>query len=1190
MKYEEAALNSAGTASEKFAIYQNSIEAAQERVKVAFEKFAQTLIDGGIIKGLSQIAEKAIDVLSFLAQARPYLQGIIQSLLVFKSLRIVASIVSGGEALQKLKEKLTNHTKAIKDALKWRTLLAQSSKMNKEADEASERAIRATEEATKLRQQADELAALAKFDNTKALEAGTVAEKAAGAEKQALKLKEEALTAATEAQTVATKASTAAINFWVAIVTIAITAIATVARVIEQERQAHLRNSETAREASKQYKETANSVKKLGDEYLELSKKITLSQEDIDKQKELQDQLLDYAKEINLPENTRIDIINLQNKSYSEQLGIIKQIHSEAVQMSEDEAKEAVVEAKRGMKTIGANAGGAYGIIGIGGAPDELELMTQRGFVFDTSYGQFLLEGKFADSADATAQAYLRLIDVKKQLERELTTDELKDSPLYKSIGMWMKDFEEGAKGYIATYQTLAQSSSYVQEAIKSTNVTDEASLDELIKNVQQKARDAGEDSEVYLQAIDTYLRSIYADAIAKSKQDTDDGTKANTAFKESFGSLQKELTKVRGAFDTLNSAINEYTQNGYISVDTFEKLLSTYPEYLKYLFDENGHIQDNTDALKENIKLKIYSEALASANDLINKVEAGDLSVLTNAIEKDTKARQENINAQLKELYVKINALGISEKQKKQLWAEVGYRLKLAEATASSLDSTKSATSSEDKYAKAVKYAQQVLQNKIDALKKEKEAIEKRNEEAQKEIDLMDKALSYAKDLASEKVSALEAEKQALKDKNSEKEKELELQKLEENLANAKRRKVRVYRQDIDKWVWQSDESEVAEAEKALEDFKLQQQTEAIDAEIKKWNEYIEKLGEVTTVYETEQKKLAFEQMSQYITQGGVNNRNLKQLEEFAKAYAKKQRQIANNTTDEIDKQIEKYEELKDKWGQIKTDYENAEDARIGYQLLGAQAEEAILNGRLDTYEEFKKKYDAYLDGQADKASSTATSVKNSLSEIMKAFGEFEDFEDTKYDDSKLWRNWIERFGGRSISEDKMIAGIKYLQGLNNQGKLLSREDIQAAVGEFLSTINGGSSSHTSSSGSTHGGGGGRVVYNKWTQQKYASGTKSSPRGIALTDENGLELRIPNKGNLRFLKEGTGVLPNNLTERVFAMASNPVSYARKVAESMSSKTTNNANRVISIGNITLPNVKDGESFVKELEIITQNR
>lgn len=1127
LKYEEAALNSAGTASQKFAIYQNSLEAAQERITNAFEKFSQTLIDSGTIKGLSQIAEKGIDVLSTLAKIRPVLQGILQILLVFKTLHFASMLIAEGKAVKALKSAYDKFKTTLVDMRKFRTLNTEAAKLQKEATEAQT-------VATRLQSRADDTAMAASMGKATAAEAEAAATAAATAQT-------EANIKATKAQEAAQKAATATMNFWVAIVTLAITVITSGIRAYKNYKEAMLQASATARQNAEDYKKTAENIRKVGDEYLELSKKITLSQEDVERQKQLQDQLLEYADSINIPENTRIDIINLQNKSYSEQLEIIKQIHGEAVQMSEDEAKEAIAEVKRGMKPIGKITNGSYFIRGIGGAPEELELMTQRGFVFDTQIGQFLLEGKFADSADATAQAYLRLIDVKKQLERELTTDELKDSPLYKSIGMWMKDYEEGAKGYIAGYQALAQSASYVQDAIKSANVTDEASLETLITQVQDKAREAGEDSEIYLSAISDYLRQFYADVIAKSKQDTDDGTKANTAFKESFASLQKEMATVREAYSTLTSAIKEYNDSGYISVDTFEKLLTTYPQYLKYLFDENGHIQDNTDALKENIKIKIYSEALSSANDLIAKAEAGDLSMLTDAIREDTEARKTNLEIQLKEIYTRINAMDISKQQKQMLWEEVGYRLKLADATVASLNSTSSATSSEDKYAKAVKYAQQVLQDKIDALKKEKEAIQERNEETQKELDLMDKALAYAKDLANDRIKALEEEKNALKEKNDEKEKELELQRLEENLANAKRRKIRVYRQDIDKWVWESDESEVADAQKALDDFKLEQQTEAIDTEIEKWNEYIEKLGEVTSVYEEEQKKLAFEQMAQYITQEGVNSRNLKQLEDFAKAYANKQRQMAENTTDEIDKQINKYEELKDQWGQIKTDYENAENARIAAQLLGAGAEEAILNGRLDTYEEFKKKYDAYLDGQADKASSTATTMVNAFSSIREEFEKFK----KEFDEKEVGTmSWMQSMDG--VSWTQSMGGV-------HQTRVPQRHQNQ----------------------------------NRFA---YASGTKSSARGIALTDENGLELRIPNKGNLRFLKEGTGVLPNNLTERVFAMASNPVSYARKVAESMSNKTVNNTSKHITIGNVSLPNVTNAQSFIKELEIITQNR
>lgn len=1213
LKYEEAALNSAGTASQKFAIYQNSLEAAQERITNAFEKFSQTLIDGGTIKGLSQIAEKGIDVLSTLAKIRPVLQGILQVLLVYKSLKVVGGLVQSQKALKLLKDR----AKSVKDAFvnmkNVFKLTEKAQTLHTKATKAQEKAEKATTAANRARAKAEKAATLVTKGKITAEKAAELQQKATTKEEKAAKLQKEASTLAIQEETAMIEANTAALNIYTLALTAAVALIAVVIKTRQNQIQVAKEEAENSLENAKNYQQQTKQLKELSDSYLKLKKKQALTVEEEEEKKEILDQIIEVSEELGVINQERLNILRDQTQEYENQKKALTDISNmsfekvnAAAQKSLDNAIAAIKKTadSKTADQILLNSLGMYKGVGFwGAATGGIRAISNN------TFGQLKeILGKYGISIEAgqlrgrglenlgQVERIVELYKIAQQAQEDFYNLSNEERERLRSgedaLEFFIQQYGESADVYIqATKQkadAMVSGLTELDKAIAAGSVKTKDDYEKLkTKLKQEAAKKYGikeeELSDELIQAIEEYVNK-YFPQFAKAE---DEGTQKNTALKESFASLQKEMATVREAYSTLTSAIKEYNDSGYISVDTFEKLLSTYPEYLKYLFDENGHIQDNTDALKENIKIKIYSEALSSANDLIKKAEAGDLSMLTDAIRKDTDARKTNLEIQLKEIYTRIEAMNISKQQKQMLWEEVGYRLKLADATVASLNSTSSATSSEDKYAKAVKYAQQVLQDKIDALKKEKEAIQERNEETQKELDLMDKALAYAKDLANDRIKALEEEKNALKEKNDEKEKELELQQLEENLANAKRRKVRVYRQDIDKWVWESDESEVADAQKALDDFKLEQQTEAIDAEIEKWNEYIEKLGEVTTVYEEEQKKLAFEQMQQYITQGGVNSRNLKQLENFAKAYAEKQKQIADNTTDEIDKQINKYEELKDQWGQIKTDYENAENARIAAQLLGASAEEAILNGRLDTYEEFKKKYNAYLDGQADKASSTANSVSESFSRIIDIFNQMKDFdvENTiTSDESKLWENWIKRFaGGKEIPLGKMSQGIEYLRQLNAQGKLISVEDIQAAVLSFLDGTYRGK--NIASVGS--GGGGGGV---KRLKQYYASGTKSSARGIALTDENGLELRIPNKGNLRFLKEGTGVLPNNLTERVFAMASNPVSYARKVAESMSNKTVNNTSKHITIGNVSLPNVTNAQSFIKELEIITQNR
>ena len=52
---------------------------------------------------------------------------------------------------------------------------------------------------------------------------------------------------------------------------------------------------------------------------------------------------------------------------------------------------------------------------------------------------------------------------------------------------------------------------------------------------------------------------------------------------------LNDSLDKIQSAYQVASTAIEEYNENGYISVDTFQSLMELEPEYLNLLMDENG-------------------------------------------------------------------------------------------------------------------------------------------------------------------------------------------------------------------------------------------------------------------------------------------------------------------------------------------------------------------------------------------------------------------------------------------------------------------------------------------------------------------------------------------------------------------------------------------------------------------------
>ena len=110
----------------------------------------------------------------------------------------------------------------------------------------------------------------------------------------------------------------------------------------------------------------------------------------------------------------------------------------------------------------------------------------------------------------------------------------------------------------------------------------------------------------------------------------------------------------------------------------------------------------------------------------------------------------------------------------------------------------------------------------------------------------------------------------------------------------------------------------------------------------------------------------------------------------------------------------------------------------------------------------------------------------------------------------------------------------------------------------------------------------------NKLIAQGYASGTTSARGGVSLVGEEGPELKV--------LPQGTGIIPNKITEELWAFGSNPAEYLSNIwrniqafnplsgygTPAFSSNITTN-NQTVNIENIELNNVTNGNNFLSEL-------
>lgn len=81
-------------------------------------------------------------------------------------------------------------------------------------------------------------------------------------------------------------------------------------------------------------------------------------------------------------------------------------------------------------------------------------------------------------------------------------------------------------------------------------------------------------------------------------------------------------VDEIQGVYDTLQTAADEFEANdGFISVDTFQDIMSMGPEYLKYLTDENGLLVINREAINDVIKARTEQLAIENAMSYVERI-----------------------------------------------------------------------------------------------------------------------------------------------------------------------------------------------------------------------------------------------------------------------------------------------------------------------------------------------------------------------------------------------------------------------------------------------------------------------------------------------------------------------------------------------------------------------------------------
>lgn len=443
-----------------------------------------------------------------------------------------------------------------------------------------------------------------------------------------------------------------------------------------------------SKEAADAAQSTTSSLKDLVSAYEELGDKSGWDTEDFDQAKDIQAEILDLAKEQGTLDENKLGKLDLQNGKYEEQLGILQDITAEQLEASRYEltqnkdaqGNKLVDTAKKNNRThyltvwsapemdMGdqiKNAGidifnkfGGYGPDKLNDADSIVDYYNEVGkalkYVIDNtteaeraaggtyhSLYQFLLDEQSAlrddvDSYNDSTDAVNENVNARRKLQ---AIDFWSDG---KSNGMDVSYSFDKVNSAIETLKNTIDGfdASKLNELLWGTNegLSDEQA--QALTNLRKALTDM--DFSADTNGVNAFIQALVQVGIVA--QSSANGVDALAAGAQKMEDISSKMDEIQSAYKASTSAMEEYNQYGYMSLDSLQSLLTMNTEYLNCLELVNGRLQINKQSYAELLAAE-YAEAaatiLSNAQHEVANLTADDTAESTDDLKEKTEAEK---------------------------------------------------------------------------------------------------------------------------------------------------------------------------------------------------------------------------------------------------------------------------------------------------------------------------------------------------------------------------------------------------------------------------------------------------------------------------------------------------------------------------------------------------------------------
>lgn len=260
-------------------------------------------------------------------------------------------------------------------------------------------------------------------------------------------------------------------------------------------------------------------------------------------------------------------------------------------------------------------------------------------------------------------------------------------------------------------------------------------------------------------------------------------------------------------------------------------------------------------------------------------------------------------------------------------------------------------------------------FEKEMDRIQEKIDSIESENDLLNSNLSNMDSALSAVDKVYDTEIDRIQAIIDGLKDANDERDRALALEKAKYQLEKAYNN--RIIKQYIEGkgYVYTVNFEAIRDTQKSYDDAELDLKTSELSKQVSELEKFKAQWDSVKDAYQDNIDSMNAIALLGSEYQKLILNNNILDIENFKNQYVGIQQQINSNEKliKSYNEKVNYYNKLKEQWQSITDEYNTQMNAQYASQVLGANWENDVLNGRLSTLDGFRTQYISVQQAIAD-------------------------------------------------------------------------------------------------------------------------------------------------------------------------------------------------------------------------------